>query len=927
MAISETKICNLALLKLGATRIASLTDGTKNAILCNEFYEPTVDEVLRMHPWNCAIARASLSALDDAPDFGYAYQYTLPTSPYCLRVLQMENLDSEFKIEGRALLTNEGTCNIKYIKRITNPTKFDSILVKAIAARMATELAYPIAQSKTLKEQIAEEFNLVLRAATAGLWSPALRGRVDLAKYYNACQKLENMITRPHGPAFKRPGTYFVREVIGREHVTNGTFDSDTGWSKGTGWSITGGKGVGVAGTESDIYQDPGDLVKGEVYEFIFTLSDRTAGSVTPKVGGTSGTARTINGTYTERITCGSTTVIAVEKSSSFAGKIDNVSVRRVAPKARLESFEFSVIQAYVLEFTDKNLRVYKDKGIILDGGAPVEVSTPYLEADLFELQVTQSADIMYIVHPSYAPRKLTRTSHTAWTLSVISFTASPFSAAGDYPSCVDFYEERLVFANTNNDPQTIWASKSGDYENMTTGTDDDDAFIYTLAAKGVNPIQWIVPQNVLLIGTKGGEWRMSSSSTEDPITVSNVQVKRQSTWGSKNLQALLINDVVLFVQRAGTKVRELAYSFEKDGYVAPNLTILAEHITKGGIVDMAYQQEPSALVWSIRADGYLLGMTYERTQDVVGWHPHFTYNGDDLFESVAVINDTPEDQVWVVVNRTIEGETRRYVEYFKPWAWGNDTKDCFFVDSGLTSDGGNAVNISGATKANPVVITASGFSDGDHVKILSVEGMTELNENVYVVANAGANSFELNDDDGNNIDGTGFTTYVSGGTAQKVAKTYSGLDHLEGRTVEVLADGSTQPDCDVSGGEITISNYANKVHAGLGYTAKLQPMNLEAGQHEGTAQGKIKKISKCTVRLQDTMACKMGTCEDDLEDVLFRSDSDPADAPVPLFTGDKLINAFPGGFNTGGDVLIVSDVALPLTVVAIMPELRTYSG
>jgi len=165
MAISETKICNLALLKIGATRIASLTDGTKNAILCNEFYEPTVDEVLRMHPWNCAIARASLSALDDAPAFGYDYQYTLPTAPYCLRVLQMESLDDTFRVEGRVLLTNESSCNIIYIQRITNPTKFDPLLVEAIVTRLATKLAYHIAQSKTLKEQMAEEFNLVLRAA------------------------------------------------------------------------------------------------------------------------------------------------------------------------------------------------------------------------------------------------------------------------------------------------------------------------------------------------------------------------------------------------------------------------------------------------------------------------------------------------------------------------------------------------------------------------------------------------------------------------------------------------------------------------------------------------------------------------------------------------------------------------------------------
>jgi hypothetical protein len=321
--------------------------------------------------------------------------------------------------------------------------------------------------------------------------------------------------------------------------------------------------------------------------------------------------------------------------------------------------------------------------------------------------------------------------------------------------------------------------------------------------------------------------------------------------------------------------------------------------------------------------------MTYERTQDVVGWHLHFTYGGEDLFESIATISGTSEDQNWVVVQRTIGGEVRRYVEYFKPWDWGDDTKDCFFVDSGLTFDGGDSVTITGATAAEPVVITAAahGFSDGDHVKILSVAGMTELNENIYVVASSATNTFALNDDDGNDIDGTAFTAYTSGGTAQKVAKTYSGLDHLEGRDVSVLADGCQLPDCTVTDGEITIDRYANKAHAGLGYTSKLKPMNIEAGHHEGTAQGKTKKISKATVRFQDTMSCKMGTCDDDLEEVNFRSDSDPADAPVPLFTDDKDINAFPGGYNTGGDILIVNDAPLPMTVVAIIIELRTYEG
>ena len=767
--------------------------------------------------------------------------------------------------------------------------------------------------------------NPVICNFTAGEFSPALFGRTDLSKYYSACETLENMITLPHGPAFRRPGTYFVREVIGRDHVTNGTFGSDASWTKGTGWTITGGKAVGAAGSASDIYQDTGDLTEDRVYETIFTLSDRTAGSVTLKIGGTSGTARTSSAKYTERITCGPTDVVAITKTSDFDGKIDDISVRQIAPVTRLESFQFSTVQAYILEFTDKNLRIYKDNGIILDGDDPYEVTTTYAENDLFELQVTQSADTMYITHPTYPVRKLTRTDHDSWTISDVSFTASPFAGANNYPTCVDFYEERLLFAGTNNDPQTIWASKSGDYENMTTGTGDDDAFVYTIAAKGVNAIQWIVPQNVLLIGTKGAEWKMGSSGTDEPISVSNVYVKRQSTWGSKSIQALLVNDIVLFVQRAGTKIRELTEDPMSISakYIAPDLTILAEHVTKGGIIDIAYQQEPTAIVWCVRSDGVLLGLTYERAQEVVGWHRHLTNEGTDAFESVAVNTTTGEDEVWVCVQRKIEGETRRYVEYFKSWDWGSDRTDVFFMDSGLSSNHGDAVNITGATKADPVVITATtDFDDDDKVRILGVKGMVEINENIYIVASKTGTTFELKDLDGNNIDGSEFTEYVSGGTVQQVAETYSGLSHLAGRTVSVLGDGSVMPSVEVpTSGEVTLSDYINKVHIGLGYNSKIQPMNIEAGAVAGTAQGKVKKIHKCTVRFKDTMACKMGTCDDDLEEILFRGDEDAADEPIPLFTGDKNISAFPGNFDTNGTVLITCDVPLPMTIVSIMPE------
>ncbi len=303
--------------------------------------------------------------------------------------------------------------------------------------------------------------------------------------------------------------------------------------------------------------------------------------------------------------------------------------------KVRLIPFEFSDTQAYILEFGHEYIRFYMDEGQLQSGSAAYEIASPYQESDLFELDYAQSADVMYIVHPDYAPRKLTRTGHTAWTLSTPSFTANPFTGANKYPSCVEFFEQRLFFANSNDDPQKIWGSKSAEYENMTTGAGDDDAVEYTIAASKVNAIRWLQAKDVLLFGTIGAEWRLGATSASEPITPTNVLCRRQSTYGSALVKPVTVGQAILFLQRARRKVRELVYSFEQDTYLAPDMNLLADHMTKSGIVDMAYQQEPDSILWSVLSNGYLVGMTYQRDQEVVGWHRHIT-NGK--VESVACI-------------------------------------------------------------------------------------------------------------------------------------------------------------------------------------------------------------------------------------------------------------------------------------------------
>jgi hypothetical protein len=310
--------------------------------------------------------------------------------------------------------------------------------------------------------------------------------------------------------------------------------------------------------------------------------------------------------------------------------------------------------------------------------------------------------------------------------------------------------------------------------------------------------------------------------------------------------------------------------------------------------------------------------MTFEPGEKVWGW---FKCVIDGLVESVAVIPGVSEDEVWIIVNRTINGATKRYVEYFKPRDWGSDDTDCFFVDSGLTFDGGDAVTITGISQADPGVVTAAahGFSDGDQIKITGVVGMTELNNKVYTVKDPATDTFSLRDKlDAVDISTTGYTAYASGGTVQKVDNAFYGLDHLEGKTVSVLGDGSVHADVVVSAGSVALTDYYNKVHIGLPFTSKLQPMKLALTTPAGTTRAKVKKISQIVFSFYKTLGCKFGTTEG-TETIPFRVTTDTLGSAPPLFTGEKT-QPFPGGYELNGDIFVEQDQPLPMTVRSIIP-------
>lgn len=501
------------------------------------------------------------------------------------------------------------------------------------------------------------------------------------------------------------------------------------------------------------------------------------------------------------------------------------------------------------------------------------------------------------------------------------SWAEGAWSEHNGYPAAVAIYEERMVYAATKNNPQTMWFSTTDDWENFRSGTLDSDSFNITIASDQVNVIRWMVNQSALMVGTSGGEWKVSANRSDEAISAGNRSAKQQSSYGSVQIQPALMSNTVLFVQRQAKKIRELTYSFELDSWIAPDLTVLSDHITGNGIVQMAFQKTPDPMVWCVISDGYLANMTYNREQDVVAWQRE-TF-GDDKVESVAVIPGSGEDEVWIAIERNINGSEVKYIEQFQPRNWGIDNNDIFYVDSGLTFDGGATKVTTGITKASPAVVTSAlhGFTDGEQVRFSNVVGMTQINNKVYTVHNPSTNSFSLRDKtDTVNIDSSAFTTFVSG-TVRQVENSFDGLDHLNGEVVSYIGDGGYVGTETVVAGAITIDDYYNVVHVGLGYTAKLLPERLEVPNQN--TESMTKRITSATVRFYKTLGCDIGTSWTKYDSVAFRDSSDPLDKATPLFSGDKTSD-LEDDYGISKDIYLQSRVPLPCSVLFISPIWET---
>ena len=482
----------------------------------------------------------------------------------------------------------------------------------------------------------------------------------------------------------------------------------------------------------------------------------------------------------------------------------------------------------------------------------------------------------------------------------------------------------------------------------------DDDAIIYTIASNQVNAIRFMTATRTLIIGTAGGEFAVSGGGADNAITPTNILIKKQSNHGAANVDAIAVGNATLFLQRARRKIRELAFNFDVDGYVAPDMTILAEHITEGGLTQVAYQQEPNQIIYATREDGELVGLTYQREQQVTAWHRHIF--GGRFGVATLTVSDyaniangtkltlTKSDGTTVDFNSTTgTAGTNEFKTETNNNTTATNLKTAINAHANFTATVSSAVVTVTETAheatgyltiksfdSTRLTATSEGKAVVDSVAVIPTD---DKEYQTWVIVKRTINGATkryveyLNELDFDETDNTSFNFLDSAlSYSGSAATTISGLSHLEGQVVAILADGATHPNKTVSSGAITLDRSAKNVKVGLAFTSLLQTMRLDAGSQDGTSQGKTKRIYDITVRMFETIGIEVGPDLNDMERIPFRSSADLMDEGIPPFTGDKEIE-FRGNYETDGFIFVRQTQPLPFTILSLYPRLVTNDG
>lgn len=588
-------------------------------------------------------------------------------------------------------------------------------------------------------------------------------------------------------------------------------------------------------------------------------------------------------------------------------------------------------------------------------GGNVTEVLTiasPYTSSQLFEFQFAQQGNVMYLVHRDVAPYKLTRLSATSWSLATYSRTADPFTTTDKFPGCVTFYEGRAIFASSNDNPDTFWASRSpednGDprYDDFTTGSDADHALIFPISSSQgeVEYIVWIAGlRNFIALGTTSGISGLDGGG-DDAITPDNLRVRPIDPYGAQAIMPISNGASLYYVQKGGRILRSFEFELLSDNYQSFDRSFLAAHLTEGGIKQIAFQRGRSDIVWLVMNDGRLVAMTVKSREDVSGWH-RYKLGGSD----VAVLSVTIEpqvqgyDRVWVLCERSINEQTVRYLEFFDEPFEGMSEEDFYtgdedadhtvfinrmfeeqramrYLDSYLVFDGSDIANdmitlTPGATTGASVTFTASSavFAATDVGKELQKK-YTDRGGGGRALITAFINSTTVTCQILVDFDST---EVIMAGKWYLTTDAVTGLFHLEGETVSIVADGAVQVAATVVNGTVSLDAQFAIIVVGYGFIGIYKSLNLILQGGGDNSLSNNQNIVDADILFANSVGSKYGTSLYRLQQIESSMEGQLTDRP-PLPVTGVVSNFYEDTWEENKHIVILQDEPYPCLVNAL---------
>lgn len=509
------------------------------------------------------------------------------------------------------------------------------------------------------------------------------------------------------------------------------------------------------------------------------------------------------------------------------------------------------------------------------------------------------------------------------------------------YPQEVEFFNDRLWFTSTPTDSQTIWASSIGDYYDFGRSSPivDSDSVSFAINSRQVNTVKELVPLDSLLLLTTGGEYK-TTGGQDDVVTPSTIGVKNQGNSGIGDVPAKLIGESAVFVQQEGQKVRDLRYTFEKDGFRGNDISVWADHLFEGHEVQaIEHWKAPWGVLWFIREDGVRVGCTYMPEQEVIGWHWHDT---DGRYLDACALPGTKESECYFLVERFIDGEVVQYIEQQAATRFEEEA-DMFFVDGGLVYDGRNL------TSTTLTITTAADWTENDELTFTA-------SSPIFTGATDVGDGFEVTRDiTAPGEDGVLVTTtytvrllideYVSGTTVRGHSvgdvpealravptaswtfrrDTIDNLWHLEGKSVNVLQDAAVAGPYVVTDGKVLLDYPGGVVQTGLPYVCEVETLELNSAGGE-SMRDQMKLAYKVSILVLASRGVFAGGVNEQKYPIPERRFENYGQPPF-LKTGVFDCNIPAGWGVDAGRVRISSTDPLPMEILSITTRAVASEG